>query len=417
MRILYLADIRFPLERANGIQSMETCHALAARGHAVTLVVRPDSHTPARDPFAFYGLRPLPATDPARQAADHADHAAGGSLRIEVAPLTGPATARRVGYLTFAIGRAMGRTRQDLVFTRDLGLASLLLRVPAAMRPPVVYESHGIAANVAAALPGLVTGAAEPSPAKLRRLARREARVWSAADGYVTITGGLARALTTRFGARPRIAVVPDGTRAAELADRAGQAAEHANRPFTIGYAGHLYPWKGVDLVVEAVAALEDTRGLIIGGHDKEPDLARVKALAAERNCAARITFTGLIPPSDVAARLRDTDVLVLPNPPSAISSSFTSPLKLFEYMASGRPIVASDLPSLREVLRDGENALLAEPGNAAALTRGILRIKNDAALGERLARQAVEDVRQYTWTRRAERLEALFAGVTEPPA
>ena len=56
--------------------------------------------------------------------------------------------------------------------------------------------------------------------------------------------------------------------------------------------------------------------------------------------------------------------MLVLPNPASAISSAFTSPLKLFEYMASGRPIVASDLPSLREVLRDGENALLVAPGN-----------------------------------------------------
>lgn len=127
MRILYLADIRFPLERANGIQSMETCHALAARGHDVTLVVRPDTHTPPRDPFAFYGLRPLPAADHAR-AADHADHAETGALRIEVVPLTGPAAARRVGYLTFAIGRAMGRARQDLIFTRDLGLASLDFR-------------------------------------------------------------------------------------------------------------------------------------------------------------------------------------------------------------------------------------------------------------------------------------------------
>ena len=61
VRILYLADIRFPLERANGIQSMETCHALAARGHDVTLVVRPDTHTPPRDPFAFYGLPRDPA--------------------------------------------------------------------------------------------------------------------------------------------------------------------------------------------------------------------------------------------------------------------------------------------------------------------------------------------------------------------
>ncbi len=56
MRILYLADIRFPLERANGIQTMETCHALASRGHTVTLVVRPDTQSPARDPFAYYAL-------------------------------------------------------------------------------------------------------------------------------------------------------------------------------------------------------------------------------------------------------------------------------------------------------------------------------------------------------------------------
>ena len=59
VRILYFADIRFPLERANGIQTMETCHALAERGHDVTLVVRPDTHAPARDPFAYYGLPPL----------------------------------------------------------------------------------------------------------------------------------------------------------------------------------------------------------------------------------------------------------------------------------------------------------------------------------------------------------------------
>ena len=70
MRILYFADIRFPLERANGIQTMETCHALAERGHAVTLVVKPDTHSPARDPFEFYGLPPHPTLiDRTRQRA------------------------------------------------------------------------------------------------------------------------------------------------------------------------------------------------------------------------------------------------------------------------------------------------------------------------------------------------------------
>ena len=392
MRILYLADIRFPLERANGIQSMETCHALAARGHEVTLVVRPDSHVPPRDPFVFYGLPRIP------------------QLRIEIAPLTGPPTARRMGYLTFTIGRAAGRARQDLIFTRDLGLASLLLRLPSSFRAPVVYEAHTIAADAAKALPDLLTGAPAAPAAKLERLARRDARVWRAADGYVTITAGLAQELERRFGARPRIAVVPDGVRAT---DSRSPTPDPRSPIFTIGYAGHLYPWKGVDLVVEAVAALPDTRALIVGGHDQEPDLARVKAFAAELGCLSRVTFTGLIPPADVAARLRECDVLTLPNPASAISSAFTSPLKLFEYMAAGRPIVASDLPAIREVLRHDDNALLVQPGNPQALVAAIARIKDDAALGHRLAAQARLDVREFTWARRAERLEALFAGVT----
>ena len=200
MRILYLADIRFPLERANGIQSMETCHALASRGHEVTLVVRPDSHAPARDPFEYYGVPRLEA------------------LRIEVAPAAGPPASRRAGYLTFALGRAAGRARQDVIFTRDLGVAALLLRLPRSLRAPVVYEAHGIAADVAAALPALLTGGAQASASKLRRLAAREARVWRRADGYVTITRGLAHELST-----PRTPPAADGRARWRPRPRAGR--------------------------------------------------------------------------------------------------------------------------------------------------------------------------------------------------
>lgn len=401
MRILYLADIRFPLERANGIQSMETCHALASRGHVVTMAVRPDTHVPSRDPFDFYGLPRLE------------------TLHIERAAVTGPATARRVGYLTFALGRSLGRARQDLVFTRDLAIASLLLRVPASVRTPVVYEAHGIAAETAAALPRLVTNAPPASGAKIRRLENRDARVWRAADGYVTITAGLKGELERRFGARGHVTVVPDGVRLqpSDLHPPSSDVrppSSAAQPPFTIGYAGHLYPWKGVDLVVEAVAALQDVHGVIVGGHAQEPDLERVKAVAEQLFCSTRLTFTGMLRPAEVAARLRDADVLVLPNPPSALSRDYTSPLKLFEYMASGRPIVASDLPSIREVLTDGRNAILFEAGNPPALTAAIRRIKGDSELGRRLADNALADVREYTWARRAEKLEALFASLPE---
>jgi glycosyltransferase involved in cell wall biosynthesis len=101
--------------------------------------------------------------------------------------------------------------------------------------------------------------------------------------------------------------------------------------------------------------------------------------------------------------------VLALPNPSSAISTLFTSPLKLFEYMAAGRPIVASDLPAIREVLHHDVDALLVAAGDPAALAAGIERVLADPGLARRLAEAALSAVPAYSWDRRAERLEALF--------
>lgn len=109
---------------------------------------------------------------------------------------------------------------------------------------------------------------------------------------------------------------------------------------------------------------------------------------------------------------LREADVLALPNPASAISTRFTSPLKLFEYMAAARPIVASDLPAIREVLEDGRTALLVEAGRPEAMAAGVRRVIEDRDLGDRLACAAAAAVVEFSWDRRAERLEALFRQV-----
>jgi glycosyltransferase involved in cell wall biosynthesis len=391
VNLAYFADIRFPLERANGIQTMETCWALADRGVRVHLVVRADTHVPARDPFEYYGR---PRLD---------------RLVVERAPIPNagvPAAARRLGYLAFAAGRAIGAGRPDLVLTRDLAVASLLLRLP--RRPPLVYESHGYAPDVAAALPELLATAVPPSRGKLARLARREAYVWAHADGFVTITQGLADELAQRFGARPRLAIVHDGARL-EPAPPAPRRDADAAAPVVVGYAGHLYAWKGVDILLQAVAKIEGVQGLIVGGHEQEPDLARLRALAASLGIQDRVTFIGQLRPGDVAARLAQADVLVLPNPASAISTRATSPLKLFEYMAARRAIVASDLPSMREVLTDGREALLVAPGDAGALAAALRTLAADRALRERLAAAAFAAAAEYSWNRRAQRLEALF--------
>jgi glycosyltransferase involved in cell wall biosynthesis len=179
--------------------------------------------------------------------------------------------------------------------------------------------------------------------------------------------------------------------------------------PAVVGYAGHLYPWKGVELLLDALAELPGAVALIVGGHPGETDLPRLRDRARQLGLADRVTFTGMVRPPEVAARLEDADVLVLPNPATAVSQRYTSPLKLFEYLAMGRPVVASDLPAFREVLRHGENALLFEAGNASALASAVRIVIGDRALAESMARRAFETARAYSWDARAERLDALF--------
>ena len=100
------------------------------------------------------------------------------------------------------------------------------------------------------------------------------------------------------------------------------------------------------------------------------------------------------------------------PLPDNLYSRAFTSPLKIFEAMAAGIPVVASDLPAIREVIRDGENGVLVTPGDPAALAAGLDRVLGDPALAESIARQARKDVEAYAWDRRAERIRAIVEGL-----
>jgi glycosyltransferase involved in cell wall biosynthesis len=395
VKLLYFADTRFPIERANGAQTMATCHALAARGHEVTLVVRPDSASPPRDPFDFYGWPRVPA------------------LTLEYVGRSGAAPARRARFLLSALRRTR-TTPEAVVLTRDLGVAAFLLQVPLASRARVIYESHGIADVVAEEMPRLL-GKPELSPSarKLRRLDRRERRVWRGAAAYVAITASLQADLEARYGKRDRVFVVPDGAKVGGRSgsDPVAKSAEWSDPGLTptAGYAGHLYPWKGVDVFVRALALAPGISGLIVGGHPGEPDLERIQSLVRELGLADRVTITGLVPPRDVAARLQPATMLVLPNSRSAISERYTSPLKLFEYLTLGKPIVASDLVTLHDVLRHEQNALLVTPDDPAALAEAMRRLASDAALSAALGHAARALAPEFSWERRAERLEGVL--------
>jgi glycosyltransferase involved in cell wall biosynthesis len=394
VRIFYLADIRFPIERANGIQTIESCYALAERDHTVLLFVRPDTAKPPRDPFEFYGLAPQ------------------ARLRVQRAFMLGASPVRRAAYLAQALTAvARDRGRTDVVITRDLGAASIVLRLPRRLRPPLVYESHGFAPVFAETMPELLSGGVAASRSKVRRLLVREERVWRHAEGYITISDGLAVDLAGRFGVRETLATIPDGVRI-EPQRRFVPPRQSASP--VVAYAGHLYPWKGVDVLLHAVALLPQVRGVIVGGHPAESDLARLQALANTLGIEDRVIFAGFVHRSKVAGFLERADVVVMPHTATPVSERYSSPLKLFEYMAIGKPIVASDMSSIREVLRDGENACLVRSSDPASLASGIEKVLTDQQFAERIARKAFEEAPAYTWARRAERLEALLEVVVK---
>ncbi len=394
MTILYAADIRFPLERANGVHTMETCAALAERGHVVHMLVRPDTASPPRDPLAYYGLPPT------------------ARIMIEHAPVFGPPPVRRIGYLSRLTQRVLQRRRWDVVYTPELILASTALRWPATLRPPVVYESHNFRPAFVAKLPELVTGLPAAGRLKLQRLWRRERRVWHRAEGYVTTTQALASELAARFGPRSRAVIAPNGVRLDPA--RRYEPRSRGDKPPVVAYAGHFYPYNGAHLLIEALALLPGVRGLIIGGHPRDAaDGERLRALTSALGLTERVTFTGLVPPDEVLPRLRGADVLVQPLI-DAPYTRYASAMKLFDYMAAGRPIVAFDLASTREVVSDGRTARLVEPGNVEALAAGIHDVLDDPALADRMAQAAFEEVANYTWARRAERIEALLTEVVQ---
>jgi glycosyltransferase involved in cell wall biosynthesis len=168
-------------------------------------------------------------------------------------------------------------------------------------------------------------------------------------------------------------------------------------------YTGGLLEWKGVDVLVEAARTLPDVYFVIAGGMESD-----VKRLRQKAGGIANVRIDGFQAPDRVALYLAAGDVGVVPNRSKPdISARYTSPLKIFEAMAAGLPLVASDLPSTRELLSHEENALLVAPDDAAALRAGIERLLGDTALRARLAANFAAAAAEHTWDARARRILA----------
>lgn len=261
---------------------------------------------------------------------------------------------------------------------------------------PLVYECHMIGA--------LYRADHGASPKQVARIDKLERAIYAAARGVAVLNGLLEQEVRTRFGFKGPIAQIP-GAIDPQLFKHLWRGGDGR----TVVYAGSMQFWKGLDTLIAAMALAPNLRLRLIGAADGE-----LRARASDAGLQGRVEFPGRVPQKDLPGLLAGCACAVHPLPPGLhVSERFTSPLKVFEYMALGMPIVAADLPSMREVLRDGENARLYKAGDAGALGAALAEVCTNAELASRLSARAARDAAGYTFDARAERLLALFDAIS----
>ena len=229
-----------------------------------------------------------------------------------------------------------------------------------------------------------------------------ERYVWRSAAKVLAVTGVLRDAIVAAGVPAQRIAVVPNGIDPAQFSHLPARPAEDGS--VVLGFVGFIRDWHGLDAVIDAMAAQGEggkLRLVVVGDGPARPALAQQ---AASLGLGQRVTFTGLQPREAIPGLVSGFDIALQP-----LSVPYASPLKIFDYMAAGRAIVAPDQPNIREVLRDGETAVLFSPDEPGAMWRAISRLADDAALRQRIGLAARQEIaqRNYTWQGNAARVVA----------
>lgn len=365
MRLVYLSGSKIPSREANSVHVMRMCQAMRNVGCDVTLVAFDGEATvSAQTDQAFYGVD----TD----------------MDIRKIPRRLSRWLRWWDYSTTAASAMARPSPCTLLYSR---YAAGLVR-PALAGIPFVIEAHAPARGTS----GRILLAWLLGRRNFQRL--------------VVISAALKEMFCADFpGLAPeRIVVAHDG---ADLPKTPVQPFPLGGRDgvLKVGYVGHLYAGRGIDIVVDVAREIPNADFHIVGGTDD--DIRNWRS----RQLPPNLTFHGFVPPGQVAAVYAALDVFLAPYQAQVSvqgagdTSRWMSPLKIFEYMAHGKPIICSDLPVLREVLDHNKTALLVAPADVGAWG-AALRSLQDETLRHRIGAAAVAEIqRNYTWDVRARRI------------
>ena len=366
MKIIYIINARIPTEKAHGYQICKMCEQFAEAGAEVELWVPTRKNEIKQDLFSFYGLL--------------------RNFKIEkILSMDFLQLEKYLGRLSlvlqkifFLVRLLLKKMNQDaLIYTRDPEIAWLFT----VRGYKVAYEAH--------IWP-------KQSGCLNRCLLKK-------VNYFIVITQGVKEAFLKNSFSLQNILVAPDGVDLERFdinlskEDARSRLSLPLNEKIVV-YTGHLYSWKGADVLAEAALLLpQDVKVYLIGGTRKDVEMFRNKYKMPNLHIVGHRQLR------EMPVWLKAADVLVLPNKKGEeISEKYTSPLKLFEYMASKRPIVASSLSSIKEILTD-DNSILVTPNDPAELAKGIKQSLSNQDLSGRISTRAFQDAQQYGWQKRAE--------------
>jgi glycosyltransferase involved in cell wall biosynthesis len=180
-----------------------------------------------------------------------------------------------------------------------------------------------------------------------------------------------------------------------------------------IMFVGNFFHWHDVVTLLKAFAltlkACPEARLVLVGDGERR---AEMMSQVSELGLDHAVKFTGIVPHAEVPRYIAAADVAVVPYPPME-QEMWLSPLKLFEYMSSGKAIVASAIGQITDVIRDGENGLLVPPGDVSAMADALIKMVNESDLRSKLGSKAREDaVQKFSWESYLARLERVFDAV-----
>ncbi len=373
MRVSYIAVIDPGNINAHAIQVMKNVQAWAGASEDFELV-------------ANLSQRDVSGLDPRRLAELYGLKR---SFALAAYPLRGVYGRLRLDLMQkwfFRLAAKRCRKRRvELVYTRTYECPRYTL----AQGLPTLVETHALLENIADPR-GFKTSLDHPL-----------------CLGLVTISPQLAERYVQAGLPPEKIIVAPDGVDLDAFASPLDKAEARRRlgldpaRPLAV-YAGHLYDGRGVEHILAAAQVLPEVDFLLVGGHP--PDVARWRERARAAGLANFI-LTGFVNNGLVPAHLWAGDLLLMPYGTSCPTADWMSPLKMFEYMAAARPIVASDLAALRNVLTHGVNAWLTPPDGPRGLVEAVRVLVAQPELARCLALQARADVEQYSWDNRVARL------------